>query len=66
MWNSKTLKIQKTFQNWSNFRTSKWLWFEIIIILKDKTLNLQGIRTLSKINIYSKIIFKKCHVLGQL
>jgi hypothetical protein len=44
----------------------KWLWFEIIIILKNETLNLYGIRTLSKIHIYSKMMMKKtCHVLGQ-
>jgi hypothetical protein len=33
-----------------------WLWFEIVIILKDKTLNLQGINILSNFHIYSKII----------
>jgi hypothetical protein len=45
----------------------KWLRFEIIIIIKDETLNLQGIKTLSKIHIYSKMMKKKtCHVLGQL
>jgi len=44
-----------------------WLWFDIIIIFKDETLNLQGIKTLSKIHIYSKIMKKKkCHVFGQL
>ncbi len=44
-----------------------WFWFEIIIILKGKTLNLQGIKTLSKFHIYSNMINKKtCHVLGQL
>jgi hypothetical protein len=43
------------------------LWFEIVIIFINKTLNLQGIKTLSKIHIYSKLINKKiCHVLGQL
>jgi hypothetical protein len=36
-----------------------WLWFEIVIIFKNKTLNLQAINTLSKILIYSKIINKK-------
>jgi hypothetical protein len=36
-----------------------WLWFEIIIIFKDKTLNLQGIKTLSKIHVYSKMLKKK-------
>jgi hypothetical protein len=87
MWNSTTLKIQRTFQIWSkilelqkSFTTYKlsiiyimcyekiqfilqenieirkikiWLWFEIFIILKDETLNLQGIGTFSKIHIYS-------------
>jgi hypothetical protein len=42
------------------------LWFGIVIIFKHETLNLQGISTFSKIHIYSKIIFKKCHVLEQL
>jgi hypothetical protein len=37
----------------------KWLWFEIIIIFKDKTLNLQGMKTFSKIHIYSKMMKKK-------
>ncbi len=38
-----------------------------VIIFINKTLNLQGIKTLSKIRIYSKVINKKtCHVLGQL
>ncbi len=36
-----------------------WLRFEIIIIFKDETLNLQGIKTLSKIHIYSKMMTKK-------
>jgi hypothetical protein len=31
---------------------------EIIIIFKDETLNLQGIRILSKIHIYSKMMKK--------
>ncbi len=45
----------------------KRLWFEIIIILKYETLNLQGIMTLSKIYIYSKMMKRKtCHVLGKL
>jgi hypothetical protein len=39
---------------WINF----WLWFEIVIIFKNETLNLQGINTLSE------IIFFKNHVLG--
>jgi hypothetical protein len=30
----------------------KWLLFEIIIIFKDETLNLQRIGTLSKIHMY--------------
>jgi hypothetical protein len=35
--------------------------------LKDKTINLQGIKTLKKSHIYSKMMKKKtCHVLGQL
>jgi hypothetical protein len=42
------------------------LWFEIIIIFKDETLNLQGIKTLSKIHICWKMTKKiKCHVIGQ-
>ncbi len=41
-----------------------WLWFGIVIILKNETLNSQGINTLSNfIFIQNKI---KCHVLGQL
>jgi hypothetical protein len=44
-----------------------WLQFEIVIIFKDMTQNLEGICTLSKIHIYSKMIFqKKCHVLQKL
>jgi hypothetical protein len=44
-----------------------WLWFEIIIIFINRTLNLQRIRTLSQIHIYSKMIDKKtCYVLGEL
>jgi hypothetical protein len=44
-----------------------WLWFEIFIIFINGTLNLEGIKTLSKNHIYSKMIIKKtCHVLGQL
>jgi hypothetical protein len=40
-----------------------WLSFEIVIIFINKTLNLLGIQTLSKIHIYSKMINKKtCHV----
>jgi len=43
-----------------------WLWFEIVIIFISGTLNLQGIKTLSKNHIYSKMMNKKtCHVLGQ-
>jgi hypothetical protein len=50
-----------------NVENKNWLWFEIIIILKDETLNLQWIKTLSKIHIYSKMMKRKtCHVLGQL
>jgi hypothetical protein len=38
-----------------------------VIIFINKTLDLQGIKTFSKIHIYSKMINKKtCHVLGQL
>jgi hypothetical protein len=97
MWNFKTLKIQRTFQNWSkvlelwkSFTTYKWniiymmcfkktqlikklknnvknnscrkcfwLWFEIVIIFINKTLNLQGIKTLSKFHIYSQMIIIK-------
>jgi len=37
------------------------------MIFKDETLNLQGIMTLSKIHIYSKMMKKEiCHVLKQL
>jgi hypothetical protein len=44
-----------------------WLLFKIVIIFINVTLNLQGIITLSKIHIYSKMINEKtCHVLGQL
>jgi predicted component of viral defense system (DUF524 family) len=64
MSNYKTLKIQKTFQNWSKilelqkpFATHKL--GKIIIIFKDKTLNLQGIKTLSKIHTYSKMMKRK-------
>ncbi len=39
-----------------------WLWFQIGIIFKNKTLKLQGINTFSKIHIYSKVINKK-HVM---
>ncbi len=48
-----------------NVKEKKWLWFEIIIIFKDETLNLQGIKTLSKIHIHSKMMNKTCHVIGQ-
>jgi len=38
---------------------------EINIIFKNKTLNLQKIKKISKIHIYSKLMKKKkCHVLG--
>jgi len=44
-----------------------WLWFEIVIIFINRTLNLQRIMTLSQIHIYSKMIDKKtCYVLGEL
>jgi hypothetical protein len=36
-----------------------WLWYGIVIIFINKTLNLQGIKTLLKIHIYSKMINKK-------
>jgi len=36
------------------------LWFEIIIIFKHETVNLQKIRTLSKIHSYSKMIICVC------
>jgi hypothetical protein len=36
-----------------------WLWFEIVVIFINRTPNLQGIKTLSKIHIYSKMINKK-------
>jgi hypothetical protein len=96
MWNYKTLKTQRTFQNWSKIlelqkflphingvkctwcvkkivvyyirkhknveKNINYLWFEIIIIFKDKTLNLQGIKTFSDIHIYSKTMKKK-HVM---
>ncbi len=42
-----------------NIKMNIWLWFEIIIIFINKTLNLQGIKTLSKIHIYSKMIKKE-------
>ncbi len=43
------------------------LWFEIVIILIKKPQNLQGIKTLSQIHIYSKMIDKKtCYVQGEL
>jgi len=32
-----------------------WLWFEIVIIFKDETRNLQRIDTFSKLHIYSKV-----------
>jgi hypothetical protein len=45
----------------------QWLWFEIVIIFINRILNLQGIKTFSKIDIYEKMINKKtCHLLGQL
>jgi hypothetical protein len=44
------------------FKINLWLWFDIVIIFKDETLNLLGINIVSKIHIYSKIIFKK-HVM---
>jgi hypothetical protein len=37
------------------FLINFWLWFEIVIIFKDETLNLQGIDTFSNFHIYSKI-----------
>jgi hypothetical protein len=37
------------------FKNKNWLWFEIIIIFKYE----QGIETLSKIHIYSKMMKKK-------
>jgi hypothetical protein len=36
---------------------------EIVIILKDETLNLKGIDLFSKIHIYSKIQKNKCHLI---
>ncbi len=39
-----------------NKKINFWLWFEIFIIFKDETQNLQGIDTFSKIHIYSKKI----------
>ncbi len=36
------------------------MWFEIIIIFKHETVNLQKIRTLSKIHSYSKMIIYVC------
>jgi hypothetical protein len=49
-------------------KTNFWLWFEIVIIFMNKTLNLQGVMTLSENHIYSKNIYikKTCHVLGQI
>jgi hypothetical protein len=46
---------RKYKKNYINF----WLWFEIVIIFKDETLNLQGINTLSKIHILLKIYKQK-------
>jgi len=40
-------------ENTKNFNIKFWLWFEIVISFKNKTLNLQGIKTFSKINFYS-------------
>jgi hypothetical protein len=37
------------------FKNHFLLWFEIIIIFKDETQNLQGIDRFSEINIYFKI-----------
>jgi len=42
-----------------NFKNQLWLWFEIDISFKEETLNLQGIITLPRIHIYSKIMNKK-------
>jgi hypothetical protein len=39
-----------------------WFWFEIVNNFLNKTLNLQGIKTLSIIHIYSKMIKIKCNV----
>jgi len=44
-----------------------WLWFEIVIIFINRTLNFERIKTLSQIHIYSKMIDEKtCYVLGEL
>ncbi len=61
-------KMQFIKQEHKNVKKKKnWLYFEIIIIFKEETLDLQGIVTLSKILIYSKMMEKKtCHVFGQL
>jgi hypothetical protein len=48
------------------FKINFWLWFEIVIIFKDETLNSENINTLSKIHIHSNVFFKKSDVLGQL
>jgi hypothetical protein len=43
-----------------------WLWFEIVIIFQDETLNMQRNYTLLKIHIYSIVINgKKCDVFMQ-
>jgi hypothetical protein len=44
------------------FKKKIWLWLEIVIIFKDKTIDLQGINNFSKIHIYAEII-NKIHVL---
>jgi hypothetical protein len=35
------------------------LWFEIVIIFQDETINLEGIYTILKIHVYSTMINKK-------
>jgi len=45
-------------------KNKNWLSFEIIIIFKEETLNLQAIKTLS--NLLKIDEKRKCHVLGQL
>ncbi len=63
----KKFVIYYTRKNLNVFLKIGYIWFEIIIILKDETLNLQKIKTLSKLLIYSKMMKKKtCHVLKQL
>jgi len=44
------------------FKNHLLVMIEVVIILKDETLNLQGIGTFSKIHIYSILFLKKIHL----